>query len=193
MCLCFLCGTLQVLMDRYVRNSGLLFFFFFLNLEETVSTCTLLMFMWVKLHGKMGKVASLPCLERKTNIYYHPLLKTGSKASFLHHKPEFGTFVTLPGLNSCFAIVPHHVKTSKVAMKLTVTKGIGPRWFSSTCSIIVRKCCVSTPSMASTVNSQLVSSNWCLTFLSTMIRHAEQREPHCCTLYGWNPQVPNEP
>lgn len=37
MCMCFLCRTLQVLMDRYVRNSGLFFFFFF-NLEETIST-----------------------------------------------------------------------------------------------------------------------------------------------------------
>lgn len=29
--------------------------------------------------------------------------------------------------------------------------------------------------------------------LSSIIGHAEQCEPHCWSLYGWNPQVPNEP
>lgn len=64
----------------------------------------------------------------------------------------------------CHCTTSH--RNLRVAMKLTVTKGIEQTWFSSTCSIIVRRCCVSTPSMASIVNSQLVSSNWCLTFLS---------------------------
>lgn len=53
----------------------------------------------------------------------------------------------------------------RVAMKVTVTKGIEPTRFSSTCCIIVRKCSVYTPNMAFIVNSKLVLINWCPTFL----------------------------
>lgn len=44
-------------------------------------------------------------------------------------------------------------------MKLTLTKGIEPTRFSSTCCVIVKKCSVYTLYMASVVNSRLVLIN----------------------------------
>lgn len=98
-----------------------------------------------------------------------PCWKQSARSCFFIKLHKSGTlYLFFFCLDWTHAFTSHRITLKPQSCHETVTKGIEPTWSSPSRSVIVRKCCVCTPSMAFIVKKGrgLVLSYRCLTFLS---------------------------
>lgn len=116
-CMCFLCGTMQVLFNGYVCTCGLFLddgILSYLGMEDLKHLhCS---YLWVMLYLRICHFpplfGKLPTSFKKENqLLLIPDKNRELSLMPLYDKPEFGTFVTLAGFYSCFYVTQHYIES----------------------------------------------------------------------------------